>query len=540
MQRKPAPPLRLALAAALLACAAPSAAQQARLPGGLVAGSEVEEYLRFLQTTGEVAPGPWSLRGFGRAEADGLLPPPSGHPWAGHPALRHDSSGVVVEALPARTRAWYNSAFPFAANDGAVWAGRGATAAVEAGVAVRAGPLSLALRPVAFAAENRAFDVRGNGKDGERAYADGLRPDVIDLPQRFGPDPYARVDPGESYLRLDAGPVAAGISTATQVWGPGSEYPILLSSAGPGFPHVFVGTSRPADLWVARVHGRVVYGRLDQSAYSPVRDGSARRRFMSGVVGVVQPRGMPGLELGGGRFFHTPWPEDGLSAASFRTPFQGLLKRSLDLDPEGNPGDDRSNQLATFFFRWATTRAGAEVYGEYFREDHNFDLRDLLLEPDHSAAYMLGIRRAWRPSPERMVTLRAEAMNARLSHLARVRTQSPKMIHTGTLQGHTQLGQPLGGRAVYGGAGTIVALDLYHPGGRWSASWTREQRGAPDQTNPEGDVWVADALGAESLFLAGRVGIRAGVTGALERNRYLETGRDEFNLNAQLGLEWTP
>jgi hypothetical protein len=261
---------------------------------------------------------------------------------------------------------------------------------------------------------------------------------------------------------------------------------------------------------------------------------------MSGVVGVVQPRGVAGLELGAGRFFHTPWPEGGLSAADFRTPLQGLLKRSLALDPEGTPADDPSNQLATFFFRWASSRAGAEVYGEYFREDHNFDFRDLVLEPDHSAAYMMGIRRAWRPSPERMVTLRAEAMNARLSHLARVRTQSPKMIHTGTLQGHTQRGQPLGGRAVYGGAGAIVALDLYHPGGRWTASWTREQRGAPDQTHPEGDVWVADALGAESLFVAGRVGIRAGVTGALERNRYLEPGRDELNLNAQLGLEWTP
>ena len=537
------PPLRLLAALALLAGATPSPAQQAqqaRLHGHLAAGGEVEEYLRFLQTTGEVAPGPWSLRGFGPAEADRLLPRAPEHPWAGLPALRPDTSRAAAVLLPVRTRAWYNSAYPFAANDGAVWAGRGATLSVQGGVAARVGVLSFALHPVAFVAENREFDLRGNAREGERVFADGLRPDVVDLPQRFGPGRYGRVDPGESYLRADAGGVAVGISTAAQVWGPGSEYPILLASAGPGFLHAFAGTSRPVDLWVACLHGRVVYGRLEQSAYSPVREGAARRRFMSGVVGVVQPRGVPGLELGAGRFFHTPWPEEGLSPEDFRTPFQGLLKRSLPLDPEGNPADDRSNQLATFFFRWATRGAGAEVYGEYFREDHNYDLRDLLLEPDHSAAYMVGIRRAWRPSPERMLTLRAEAMNARLSHLARIRSQSPKTIHTGTLQGHTQRGQPLGGRAVYGGAGSIVAADLYHRKGRWTASWTREQRGAPDQTHPEGDVWLADAWGAESLFAAGRVGVRAGVTGVRERNRYLEPGRDELNLNAQLGFEWTP
>ena len=53
-------------------------------------------------------------------------------------------------------------------------------------------------------------------------------------------------------------------------------------------------------------------------------------------------------------------------------------------------------------------------------------------------------------------------------------------------------------------------------------------------------MWVADALGAESLFAAGAVSVRAGVTAVQERNRYLEPGRDEVNVNARLGLEWTP
>jgi len=51
---------------------------------------------------------------------------------------------------------------------------------------------------------------------------------------------------------------------------------------------------------------------------------------------------------------------------------------------------------------------------------------------------------------------------------------------------------------------------------------------------------VAHALGAESVFAAGPVDIRLGLTGVVELNRYLEDHHDEFNLNGQIGIEWTP
>lgn len=535
----------------LLAAAAPAAAQdtlRVRLGTDLFAGGEAEQYLRYLQTTGEVAPYPWSVRGFGPAEADRLLPPVAGHPWADHLAVQRDTVGAAFRVLPVDVRMAYNSAFPFAMNDGPVWAGRGVTTSVEAGVAFRAGPLSLVLAPTVFWAENRDFELRPNGRPGELAFGDGFFPGTIDAPQRFGDRSFGRIDPGQSSIRLDAGKVALGVSTANQVWGPGGEEPLILGNAGPGFLHSFAGTSSPVNVGVGRVHGRVVYGRLDQSAYSSIQEGSRRRRFMSGIVGVMQPRGITGLEVGASRFFHTPWPEQGLRAARLLKPLEGILKKGVR--GEGSPTDplsDVDNQLASVFFRWVAAPAGFEVYGEYAREDHNYDLRDLTLEPDHNSAYMLGLRRAWRASPERMVAVRAEVMDARVTRLARIRYQAPFHIHAATNQGHTQLGQALGGRAVHGGAGSFAALDLYHRRGRWTGYWLREERGAsgegwhgrPQEENGGATVWVAHGAGVESVFRAGRMEMRAGLTGVLELNRYLES-RNDFNLNAQFGVRYTP
>ena len=48
----------------------------------------------------------------------------------------------------------------------------------------------------------------------------------------------------------------------------------LLSNNAPGFPHLFLGTGDPVNIWVGQLQARVFWGRLDQSAYSPV-SGSA-------------------------------------------------------------------------------------------------------------------------------------------------------------------------------------------------------------------------------------------------------------------------
>ncbi|HEY0150742.1 MAG TPA: capsule assembly Wzi family protein [Longimicrobium sp.] len=522
-----------AAAASWLVAARPLAAQEGAVDvrGEVFVGSEMERYLRVLQVAGAAPLYPWTVRGLSTRELDRVLPADSLHPWARRYRLAADTArGLRIRQVRPRAQLFLNSSFPHGGADGPVWVGRGATMAVEGGVQVERGPLSLTLAPIAFVAQNAGFDLMPNGQDGPRRYADGLYPSVIDVPQRFGDGAYARVDPGQSTLRLDARGVALGISTANQQWGPASDNPILLGNNAPGFAHVFAGTARPANVWVGTLHGRLVWGSLRQTEWSPQVDGG--RRFLAGAAATFSPRGAPGLELGGARIFHTPWPAGGLGADELLQPFQGLLKGGLSRDIREDTDSVGVNQLASVFFRWVHPRAGVELWGELARDDHSYDLRDFILEPDHESAYTLGGRKVWRDGA-RVRSFRAELLNARVTHLAQVRNQSPFYIHTGVRQGHTQRGQVLGSPVAFAGLGSVLGFDSYGPGGRWSVAWTQTVRDAPP--TPRGVPSAGDgaeathALQAERLFSRGSFDVTAGGAAVYQLNRNFAD--DAFNLS---------
>ena len=507
----------------------------------IFAGSDMEDYLRVLQVAGEVAPHPWSIRSFSFGELDRILPADSSHPWAARYDLQRDSlKGVWMQWVNPSARAVYNSAIPFGANDGPVWAGRGLTTAVQAGFALRYGPLSLVAAPTIFRAENASFALAPTGRSGKLEYADALFWRTIDLPQRFGNQPYLRLDPGQSTLRVDLAGVALGASTANQLWGPGADHPIVLGNNAGGFPHVFLGTSRPLDLWIGRAHGRFVWGDLSQSSFSSVEHPDSVRRFASGAVAVFTPRGAPGLELGVSRFFHTPY--SGKIQREFLTrPLEGLLKKNLaDRDTVGDDTkQDFDNQLASVFGRWVFPESGFEVFGEYGRDDHNWNKRDLILLPDHMSAYLLGFSKVWERSPAEWVVLRGEVLNARRSHIHRVRDQAPFGVHAWTRQGHTYRGQMLGSAAEMGGAASVLAADHYSTRGRLTLSWDRWQRGdnvsyfLHRTIDPKG-LDIVHALGLNALLFAGRWDLEAGLRGVYEFNRNFTD--DVFNLNVVAGL----
>ena len=494
-------------------------------------GADLENYLRWMQLGGKSSLYPWSVRGFSPREVDRLLPADSAHPWAGRYDLRASrGSGLQVDLVRPQTRVIFNSAFPYGINDGAIWAGKGITTAVQAGFSARYGPVSLVVAPVAFRAENATFELLLTAQEpGVSPFGDFRNGTGIDLPQRFGDGAYTRIDPGESTLRVDLPVVTAGISTANQQWGPASHFPILLGNNAPGYLHGFLGSSAPWNVLIGRGHGRLVWGVLDQSPYSPVSgDSAGARRFMSGIVATFTPRGAEGLEIGAGRFFHTPWPEGGLQRGHFLKPFEGFLKVHLDTTGFGNDSvSDADNQIASVFARWVLPASGLELYGELAREDHAQHLRDLALEPDHAAGYMLGFRKLLSRSDSRLVALHGEVLNLEASHLHRVRSQGPFYIHSaGTRQGHTQRGQLLGAAAGYGGAGSVLGVDYFHPKGRWSVVWSRQLR------QSGGDVM--HGLEVETLLFRGPVDLTAGVTGVYNLNRNLGPGR--FNLNTDLAV----
>ncbi len=529
-------PLLAGCAAALPPLAAPALAQGTGvdLRQEVTAGSEAEGYLRALQVAGMAPLYPWSQRSFSPREIDRLVPAHRAHPWASRFEQRPDSAAApALRLIRPRVRAFYNTTFAQdAPNDGAIWAGRGLTGALSAGATLRAGPLSLRVEPLVFWAQNSSFELMPNGETGDMRFASGWHPRIIDLPQRFGDEAYARVDPGQSTLRLDALGVAAGVSTANQVWGPSADMPMILGANAAGFPHAFLGTSAPVPVGIGRLHGRVVWGDLAQSGYTSVT-GDGSRRFMTGWVVSFLPAGLPGVELGVSRFFHERWPSGGLELGDFLQPLQPFLKENLDRTGVGGDGvSDEGNQIAAVQARWVLPGSGFELYGEFGREDHSWDVRDFILEPDHSSAYMVGGRKVWVRDGN-LLSLRAEVVESQVSHLREVRSQGPFYVHTRTTQGHTVRGQILGSPAVYGGGGSVVALESHSRAGRWQLDWTRTRMGGGlSIAAPEVDV--IHSLGGQALIFRGGLDATVGVRGSLNRNRHLQG--DAFNLTTELGL----
>lgn len=533
--------------AALIALAlfASTAAAQgtARLEGrwDLPVGSEAERYARVAELAGLVPWRGWTLRPIAIDDSVGLGVS-SSHPWAD--AWRGDRGGL------AGGRRWLrpsgvvaaNTAFPFEVIPGPAWAGRGLTVQASGGLLARYGRLRIELSPTVFVAQNAAFDLAPNNQTGSGALRDARYPSNIDAPQRMGRGRYARVDLGNSSLSLDAGGVAIGLSNAAQSWGPARDYPIVLSGQSGGFPHAFVATASPASIGIGTVAARLVAGAVPQSGFAAPT--GLASRWGTGAVLAIAPKGAPGLELGIARFL------TGLSTTGIPGPGDLLRVFHTELNV-ANDDVVEEDQLGSVFFRWAIPGSRLEVYSEYSRGDYAVQLRRFIQNPDHAAAYVVGLQRGWQSGAGRVRAVHFEVVNAEISSANRrergVRTDSgyvldrprPPYTHSRQVYGHTNRGLFLGSAEAYGGSAWRLGLDDYAARGRTSFGLERRLRldwlpGPTFVDLPHADVIYAAR--AEWMRFAGDRELSLTVIPMLNLNRNMEIGRDQFNLSVAFGV----
>ncbi|MEO7999139.1 MAG: hypothetical protein ABI852_16920, partial [Gemmatimonadaceae bacterium] len=374
--------------------------------GDLQVGGEAERYLRALQLDGAAKSTNWTIRAPGSLPVTTELLSPE-HPWSKQFSVDSTARRFRWQLLRPGARVFLNSSFPQSTADGPTWAGRGVTGELRAGVSADFGPVHFQLAPVAFLAQNASFTLADNDTTGPRSFGDARFPLVIDAPQRFGSKSYGRFDLGNTTLALQSKPITFGVSTAAQSWGPGREYPLILSSHSGGFPHAFIGTGTPLNLGIFSLHARLITGTLSQSAYSPIDTGNLHRWVSAGIVSII-PRGARGLEFGLMRFVQGISTHDVPTIAQARRVVQGAAIGNGD-------NIESENQLASAFFRWAFPGAGFEVYGEYAREDYSLDGRRFLQYPDDLRSYMLGFQRILQSGAKQIGVLRFELVNAELS-----------------------------------------------------------------------------------------------------------------------------
>jgi len=118
------------------------------------------------------------------------------------------------------------------------------------------------------------------------------------------------------------------------------------------------------------------------------------------------------------------------------------------------------DQLTSMYARWLFTKAQAELYFEYGLNDNSYNLTDFIGSPQHSRAYIVGIRKLLPIAGNNNQHILFGAEITQLSEAVDqlVRWAGGWYVHSEVRQGQTNLGQMLG--AGTGSGGNLQSVEL--------------------------------------------------------------------------------
>ncbi len=380
----------------------------------------------------------------------------------------------ALRALPFTLKQQVMSDHPYSWNDESMIPSRGYQALATGGVYVKAGPLSIQLKPEWVWAQNANF----NGFP--REYSDSVWSvyyrrvsNVADLPEKFGRGNYHKVKWGQSAIRLTAGPVSLGYSNENLWWGPGMRNSIIMSNTATGFRHFTLNTVRPVNIGVGTLEGQIIAGNLNASGYLP--PGTDRSfedaiiyqaknddsRYVSAMILNYHPRWVPGLFIGITRVFYM-YDNDRGSKLSDYIPLLSPFEKAKTGDAGVDDARNR-DQLTSVFARWVFKEAHAEAYFELGRNDHSVTLRDFTLEPEHSRAFVAGFSKVFPISHYRFVQFKSEITQLAIPDTYLIRDYPNWYVHHQVREGYTNQGEILG--AGIGSGSTLRSFDLTYGNG---------------------------------------------------------------------------
>ncbi|WCT10605.1 capsule assembly Wzi family protein [Mucilaginibacter jinjuensis] len=470
----------------------------------------------------------------------------------------------AFQILPLTMIQQYNSNHPYGWNDGLMIPAKGYQTMISGGFFFKIGPLSIQFRPEYVYAANPIFAgfASGHGDVDLTSYYNYHN--HIDQPERFGNGTYTKASLGQSSIRLTFGPASIGLSNENLWWGPGIENALVMTNNAPGFKHLTLNTVRPIHTFIGSFEGQIIAARLDATGQSNLTVTTTSTgtnlyqpklndwRYYTGFNLSYQPRWVPGLFLGWIRTFNAYHSDiHGFSNYfPFLTPFQKADTHNADGD-----GFDR-DQITSFYARWLFIKAKAEIYFEYGLNDNSYNYADFLGSPEHSRAYIFGLRKLipLASHKDQGILFGAEIDQLSQSSDRIVRQASGWYIHSGVNDGQTNEGQILG--AGTGSGGNLQTVNVSWVSGlkklgvifqRYEHDTDFAQIAFPD-INGNSRNWVDFALGLQGdwgyknlLFNAKLQGVKSlNYEWILKdynpNNTYYIPHNDVFNLYAQLGV----
>ena len=379
----------------------------------------------------------------------------SGFSYMIRPILAKDAfkGKKTLAILPILLLQQFNTHHPYGYNDGAMIPANGYQTLFSAGLFAKYGPLSIQLRPEFVFAENkdyRELHETNNGPGFQNAVVSYMN--RIELPTRFNKGAYTNLNMGQSSVRLTFNPVSIGISNENLWWGPGMYNSLLMSNNAAGFKHITLNTSRPVKTGIGTFEAQLIGGRLEGSGVEqPEGEGFARKpkdwRYISGIVLTYQPKWLTGLSLGLDRSFIIYRQDMSSGLADLIPVISSAFKKSFRNEEGTVNTEDLRNRDQNFslFARWVMAESRSEVYVQYGRNDFAWDLRDALVEPEHSRAYIAGYRKLIALSrANEYIQVGIELTQMEGSNTGQVRDEPSWYLHSRIPAGYTHKGQLIG------------------------------------------------------------------------------------------------
>ncbi|MDB4164164.1 capsule assembly Wzi family protein [Flavobacteriaceae bacterium] len=371
-----------------------------------------------------------------------------------------------IKILPIDYNIEFNSHHPYNRNNGSMGPNRGYQHILSAGIYAEIGPLSIQLKPEYLFSENKDFEGFGEGPNGHYSGIWAKRYKLwnkIDMPERFGEKSISKTLIGQSSIRLNFKGLSLGVSNENIWWGPSIRNSIMMSNHARGFKHITFNTTKPLKTKIGNFEWQVISGRLESSEYLPA--GSDRQHAGTNIyVPKINQRGETDdwRYLQGYTITYSPKWVSGLSLGFIRwVSMYGALVEGKYLWLEGSPTwfpafsnlfrkndkyenyEAQTNQAAGLFLRWLWKDSKAEIYVDYNHNDAKQNIRDLLLDSDHSRAVTVGLQKVFEISADNFLfSWEWTQMEQTASRL--LRDAGSWYEHSWTYDGYTNKGEVLG------------------------------------------------------------------------------------------------
>lgn len=357
----------------------------------------------------------------------------------------------------------FNSKHPYNRNNGSMIPNRGYQHIISPGLFFRIGPLSIQLKPEHHYSDNKKFD----------GFWEGHYPVIwskryklwnfIDMPERFGNKRHNNTYLGQSSIRLNFNKISFGISSENLWWGPSIRNSIMMSNHAQGFKHLTFNTISPIKTFLGSFEWQLVSGRLENSGFNPPRtdfeyagtklfipkinqNGETDDwRYLQALIISYSPKWISGLSLGFIRwsYMYSSLVKGRYSWMNGKPTYFPVFSNLFRSNDKSVDYEAQIDQAAGIFLKWFMKDSKTEFYFEFHHNDSKQNIRDLILDSDHSRAATIGLQKIFKIKNSNILfNWEWTQMEQNASRL--IRNAGSWYQHSWVFDGYTNRGEVLG------------------------------------------------------------------------------------------------